>query len=573
MLNRMRIIKLMKKTVYILFVLVFVFFYSCTNKEYYYPIPLNFKTHTQEYVDTSNINELLEVSVYINDTIKKTNTFVLEIPYKFYVRIYQGDKLIARNDSGQIVNPEKNFLELDSIPVTPFDVKIKYLLVNKVDIEKSLRLVFYKKKHSYEYLKKVNLWEVTNEELNEKQLKTFSIKTSEYFKESKLPIIKINSDTIITDKKQVVTYSIINNKNAVNLFDDKEMVKGKLKMKIRGQSSKFFSKKSYSIKFINEAGKKANLDLLGMPKENEWILYGPYVDLSLMRNVLAYDLYNKMGHYSPRTRYCQLIINNDYKGLYVIIEKIKRDKNRLNIKKFKNEDNPEFIVKIDKGKEHNWRSPYLSQVDSGIGKWIYYVYPKPEKMNEKQKDYIRNTITNFENLLVKGEAWQDVINENSFVDYLIINELTKNIDAYRLSTYLYVDSTKKINIGPVWDYNFSMGLTKHNFGYSYKGFVYETKEVPFWWRKFMKNEKFKSKLKTRWTELRASVFSDENLILYIDNNQDVLKEEVYYNSVKWNSFISDNAFRYYNAKSYEDEVTYLKEWYLNRLKYLDDKFK
>jgi hypothetical protein len=142
----------------------------------------------------------------------------------------------------------------------------------------------------------------------------------EYFESSNLPIVMINTlgQTIVNDPRIVCDMGIIyNGEGAINYLSDPfKEYDGKISIEIRGSSSQSFPKKSYGLETQDSLGENSNVKLLGMPKENDWILYAPYSDKSLMRNVLTYKLGNDIGRYAPRTRFCELFINNDYKGVY-----------------------------------------------------------------------------------------------------------------------------------------------------------------------------------------------------------------------------------------------------------------
>ena len=159
---------------------------------------------------------------------------------------------------------------------------------------------------------------------------------------SNLPLILINTygQTIpdeprITADMEVINYGPGLRNHPEDIPND---YNGRIAIEIHGESSTMFPKKSYRLETQDSLGENNNVSLLGMPKENDWILYGPYSDKSLIRNVLAYRLSNDIGRYAPRTRFCELLINGQYMGLYVLTEKIKRDKHRVNIKKLRPED-------------------------------------------------------------------------------------------------------------------------------------------------------------------------------------------------------------------------------------------
>ncbi len=179
------------------------------------------------------------------------------------------------------------------------------------------------------------------------------------FTSSNLPIIIINTNglSIPYDNPRIVAeMGIIYNGQGErnNISDSLNNYSGKISIEIRGASSSGWSKKSYGIETQNDDGSNNNVSLLGMPEENDWILYASYYDRSFLRNVLTFKLANDMGWYASRTRYCELVLNGEYQGIYVLMEKIKRDKNRVDISKL----NPDeisgddvtggYIIKVDK---------------------------------------------------------------------------------------------------------------------------------------------------------------------------------------------------------------------------------
>ena len=120
-----------------------------------------------------------------------------------------------------------------------------------------------------------------------------------------------------------------------------------------------FDKKSYGFETWDDNYEDKDVSLIGFPEEEDWILYGPFSDKSLIRNKLIYSLSNLLGMYASKTEFCELIINNDYKGVYVFMEKLKRDKNRINIEKLTETDIDEnlitggYIIKIAKSDQED----------------------------------------------------------------------------------------------------------------------------------------------------------------------------------------------------------------------------
>ncbi|MBN1415593.1 MAG: CotH kinase family protein [Bacteroidales bacterium] len=410
---------------------------------------------------------------------------------------------------------------------------------------------------------------------------------------SNLPIVVIQTggQAIPDDVRIEARMGVINNNGgriyfngAFNEFD------GKISIEIRGSSSAWLSdKKSYSLETQNDTNGNLNIPLLGLPVENDWVLVGEYSDKTLIRNALAYEISRRMGRYAGRTRFCELVLNDDYRGVYMLTEKVKRDRNRLDIATL----NPDevsgddltggYIIRIDRPDEY-WISPYKSP---GTGKnvLISYYYPKGITMPEVQKDYIRNYVTQFENALY-GATFQDpvsgylpYIDLSSFVDYFILQEVSKNIDAYRLSTFMHKDKDSnggKLTMGPLWDINLGFGNANYYSGDHTYGWVvysidpYDDFQMPFWWSKFLQDTRFINALKIRWTQLRNSVLSEASVYGVIDSFSYHLDEAQARNFERWpilGTWIWPNA---YVGGTYYDEIGYLTAWITDRMLWMDE---
>ena len=147
-----------------------------------------------------------------------------------------------------------------------------------------------------------------------------------------IPHVQINTlNKEIVDEPKISSKMIIT-KDSMILYD------GNIGIEYRGSSSQLFDKKSYGFETWDEENEDMDYPLLGFPEEEDWIFYGPYSDKTLIRNKLIYDLSNQIGRYASRTKFCELTLNNQYMGVYVFMEKLKRDKNRIAIKKIENND-------------------------------------------------------------------------------------------------------------------------------------------------------------------------------------------------------------------------------------------
>ncbi|MCB0286914.1 MAG: CotH kinase family protein, partial [Calditrichaeota bacterium] len=209
------------------------------------------------------------------------------------------------------------------------------------------------------------------------------------FTSSNLPIVVINTNgqTIPDEPKITVNMGIIWNENGQRNFlsDPFNHYDGLIGIEIRGSSSQMFPKKQYGFETRDADGEDLDVELLGMPEESDWILHAPYSDKSLMRNVLAYDFANRMGRYASRTHYCELVLNGEYMGVYILMEKIKRDDNRVNIKKLDEDEisgvdlTGGYIIKIDKPDvpgTGGWYSPFRPYENAP--QMINYLYETPD---------------------------------------------------------------------------------------------------------------------------------------------------------------------------------------------------
>ena len=418
------------------------------------------------------------------------------------------------------------------------------------------------------------------------------------FSSSNLPIIVIDThgQVIPNEPKIEADMGIINNGPGVRNYitDPFNHYNGKIGIEIRGSSAQTFPKKQYAIETRDSTGNNLNVSLLGMPEENDWILYAPYSDKSLIRNVLAYKMSNDIGRYTSRTSFCEVVLNGDYIGLYVLMEKIKRDRNRVKIKKmlptYTSGDllTGGYIIKIDKMEGSNIQGWY-SNFPPYPGAWqqIYYQYhyPDPDEIVPEQESYIQNFIYQFEYIMDQGtytdpfSGYYDFININSFADHFILNEIAKNVDAYRLSAFMYKDRDSedgRLTMGPIWDFNLAFGNADYYNGWLFIGWQLNTTiiqdywQVPFWWSKFLNDSVFMNRISRRWFESRQTSLSQDTLSQYIDWITTELDEASVRNFTRWpilGIYIWPNAFI---GNSYQEEIEYLRTWLNNRIYWIDN---
>lgn len=433
---------------------------------------------------------------------------------------------------------------------------------------------------------------------------TFYVQAQAQFTQSNLPIVIIDTkgEDIQDDPKIKAEMKIIYNGpgKTNHISDEANEYNGFVGIEFRGSTSQTFPKKPYGIETWDADGEDNDVTLLGMPEESDWTLNATYNDKSLMRDGMAYILAGEIMTYAPRVRYVEMVLNNEYQGVYMIIEKIKRDKNRVDIKKMEATDNTGdkltggYIIKLDKETGTNsgegWHSDYKPFEGAWQSVFYQHEYPKNKDITAEQRDYIRQYIRQFENTMFSDIfadpllGYATYIDVESLIDFIIINELTKNPDAYRLSTFLYKKRDSeggKLYFGPVWDFNLGFGNVDYCTLSNPEGLVIEDFNevcsddywvVHFWWKKFLSDPVFVQKLKDRWQYLRRTTLDYSGIENKIDSISLMLKDAQVRNFMRWpvlGEYIWPN---YFVGQTYEEEIDYLKDWIEGRLGWLDTKW-
>ena len=406
--------------------------------------------------------------------------------------------------------------------------------------------------------------------------------------DSNLPIVVIETDggvNIPDEPKVLGTMKIIwhqdGSRNYLTDVNNPEFLNynGRIGIERRGSSSQNLPKKPYGLTTLqNDDVTNNNVSILGMPKENDWILNSLAFDQTGMRDVLSYELSEKLGQYAPRRVYCEVVINNDYKGLYVFMEKIKVDDNRVNIEKMDETCNsyPEvtggYITKADKT---NGSDPVAWSMQGYGGGWWWgsvstdfiHHYPKPENVTTAQNNYIKNV---FMTLASKAgshdvsinDGIPSVIDVSSFVDFMIIAEFSSNVDVYTFSTFFHKDRKGKLRAGPVWDYNLAFGHDE--FGnrsrFDVWQFNNEDNNGPKFWKDLFDTDEFNCYLAKRWFE----VTDDGNILDYnvlcdrMDEIDAWITEAVGRDNQRWSKMTQ-----------HVSEVQAMKTWIMQRINWMN----
>ena len=284
------------------------------------------------------------------------------------------------------------------------------------------------------------------------------------------------------------------------------------------------------------------------------------------------------------------MINEDYQGVYVLMERIKRDNDRVDIATLQPEDLESdqltggYIVRIDKGPNDGWESKY-NAYNSDYKIFYQYYYPGEFDIQPQQKAYISGYFDDFEDAIAsptfennQGKHYLEYIDLRSFVDNFLLNELSKNVDAYRLSTYFHKNRDSKggkIKAGPLWDFNLAFANGDYCGGDDITGWEYYqcVGSSPFWWDVMLQDEGFKNALRCRWDQLRQTTLHTDSINTYLDSMAMYLSEAQDRNFQRWPTlgiYVWPNSWFYAQATSHIEILGHMKKWIADRSLWLDE---
>ena len=410
-----------------------------------------------------------------------------------------------------------------------------------------------------------------------------------------IPLIMINTNNqlIVDEPKINVDFKIIDNSpNSLNYpTDSGNIYSGIAGIEIRGSYSATLPQKPYGIETRDIQGNNNNVSLFGMPQENDWILIANYNDKTFLRNVLAFDLFEKMGHYAPRTKLCEVVVNDIYNGIYVFTEKIKRDNGRVDIAKLDLDDNfgdsltGGYIFRVDYWNQNNsWISNYNNPNFPNDAVRFVYNYPDYDEITVQQKNYIQNLVGDFEDALWSNDfedpilGYRPYINTRSFIDYFIVNEFARNVDGFKKSRNFYKDKSSKdslIYAGPVWDFDWaykdhsSSMINGSGWRHDYSGPT--DVKPPGWYIRLLQDTTFANELNCRYFNLRNTILDTTNIFSFIDSLSSMVSEPQNRHYTRWpilgiNVGTPEVGIQ---PTSYSGEIIKFKNWINERLIWLD----
>lgn len=339
----------------------------------------------------------------------------------------------------------------------------------------------------------------------------------------------------------------------------------KVKINVRGYSSSHFSKKQYSLHVLDDADKKQKVELLGMNEAKRWILQGPYSDPSLMRNPFAYQLWRKMGYWAPESRYVELVLNNTYQGVYYLMERVEANGSRLDIDNSPKALTP-FLVQLNRPDKNDTIVRVMGRP------FILYKTPSNRLNDEAYRTAVSDALQQMMNAL-QQPLQSSIIDWESFADYVLFQELMKNVDAYVVSTYFHSDG-RQIKAGPVWDFDLGLGATARDNGKSPEEFVFDMnyKKLPEFWKSLLSDEAFRAYMKKRYAQLRQTVWTEEQLLKGMDALQKQLnRDAIERNFTRFPIWGAKQLETYSQVPaSYDLELSGMKDWLRKRLQWMDN---
>lgn len=418
---------------------------------------------------------------------------------------------------------------------------------------------------------------------------------------SVLPILLIetNGQTIEDEEKITADLQVLyNGPGEMNFMTDEPTdYDGLIGIEIRGATSSGYPQKPYGIETRNLDGTNNNVSLLDMPVENDWVLLSNFNDRSFIRNTLAQHLYEKMGNYAPRSALCEVQLNGDYQGVYVFGEKIKRDAGRVDIATLNPEENTGddltggYILQLNyHNPENSWELGYTSLNHPDFDVHLRYEYPKVDEITDDQKTYIAAFVDSMETAIYADDfadletGYREYLDVESFIDYFLLNELSRNNDGFKKSRFFYKDKFSnggKFHAGPPWDFDWgwknlaSCEIFESEQGEGWAHLINDCPTdnySPDWYVRLLQDTTFESHLRCRYDEYREDFLNMDYIGNYVDSIGALLVNVKERHYQKWPFLGVATASPELEPipETYLAELEFLKEWIELRLNWLDD---
>ncbi|MBL9126622.1 MAG: CotH kinase family protein, partial [Verrucomicrobiales bacterium] len=365
-------------------------------------------------------------------------------------------------------------------------------------------------------------------------------------------------------------------------------LRSRARLNIRGSSTLFQEKRNYSVEFRDEREADRDLSPLGLPSDSDWILYAPNnFEPILIHNPLIFHVSRSICRYAPRTRFAEVYVqtgtgavaSQHYAGIYVLMERIKRGPDRVDMAELQPEHTKAprvtggYLLKVDR----------LDPGDSGLvagGQLMGFVDPKEEEMRSPRRapqlSYIRDYIDRFGQAL-NGANWRDpstgwraYVDEGAWIDHHLLNVVAFNVDALRLSAYFHKPREGKLTFGPIWDFDRALNSTD---GRDSNPRIWRSatsdRGTDFfnytWWGRLFSDPDFWQRYIDRYQELRRGAFETNALFRLIDDMTGQVRAAQPREAARWPGFTTPRG-------SYSNEIASLKSWLFRRIHFMDTNF-
>ena len=384
----------------------------------------------------------------------------------------------------------------------------------------------------------------------------------------------------VSEPMQVATLEI-NTDGGVPIVEKNTYIHGTLtldgesyEIKIRGRGNaswNLFPKKAYRIKLDK------GVSLFGLPENRDFVLSSNYADKTLIRNCVAHDMAKSLTglYYTPTHIPVNLYLNGEYLGVYTFADKIEDGNGRLSLGNISLAEKEDIGFLLEIGWDYDSENVYnRDYFDAKKVLRIYVKEPEITQVNSPELRYVKKYILDTESAIVAGSGWEDYIDVDCWVDWLIINELTFNTESsfYR-SCYLYKNEGGKLCLGPVWDFDMAFGNHQGDIK-GYDGWC--TTEATYsyvsdnWMCYLMKSPEFTSRLKARWNEVKDNLLTVA--IGAVDTYSAAVSESADANFEKWDIMGKQIGLGNVDPSeydTYEKQIEYLRDFINTRWNYID----
>ncbi|MDA9997060.1 CotH kinase family protein [Gammaproteobacteria bacterium] len=370
-----------------------------------------------------------------------------------------------------------------------------------------------------------------------------------------LPIIYLQTDSFLPiDSKDdyILGDTWVDGGRGFNDFEESPM-----KIRGRGNSTWEFPKKPFQMK-LDDKG-----EFLGMPNDKKWLFLAEYADKTMLRNKIAYEMgYISNLDWTPQARFAEVFINGEYNGTYNVTQKVEESDNRVAL------GDTGYLLELDQLERLDFDDVYFES--TATDKFIVNIKEPSLEYDSEEYSYIVNLIGSFESALFganftsESNGYRQFIDIDSFVDWFLISEITKNVDSMFFSSiYLNVIPEERIKMGPLWDFDLAFGNVDYADSRYPEGWW--VKYNP-WYERLFQDPYFVAKVKERFE--------------YFNNNQDLIidKIDTYSAQLKWAQEENDNKWQTMGVfvwpnpvvfDTYQEEVDSMKSWYSARMSWLE----